>query len=128
MERSTRLLLAGGLVVTTVIPYVGYAIAGEMPFVEDSPRHGIHRSGVGCRSLVHPWHSCLRYPLARHRRRRGWLAALGVVAAVLETGTASSVFLAAFMAVIVAMYLIAVYEYLHDTGRWVHRDMTAGHV
>jgi hypothetical protein len=127
MERSTRLLLAGGLVAATVIPYVGYAIAGEMPFVEDA-------RGMGFIGLVLGAAAWLILGMRAFGTR--WLAiggavvaaALGVVAAVLETGTASSVFLAAFVAVIVAMYLIAVYEYLHDTGRRVHRGMTTGHV
>ena len=48
-------------------------------------------------------------------------ATLGIVAAALETGTASSVFLGAFVAVIVAMYLVSLYEYLHHTGGRTHR-------
>jgi hypothetical protein len=126
MERSSRLAVAGGLVAATVIPYVGYAIAGEMPFVEDA-------RGMGFIGLVLGGAAWFILGIRAFGTR--WLAvggaviaaALGVVAAVLETGTASSVFLAAFVAVIVAMYLIAVYQYLHDTGRWVHRGMTTGH-
>ena len=45
-------------------------------------------------------------------------AALGIIAAFLEAGTASSVFLGAFVGVIVAMYLVSLYEYLrHPAGR-----------
>jgi hypothetical protein len=54
-------------------------------------------------------------------------AALGIVAAVLESGTASSVFLGAFVAVIVAMYLVSLYEYLRHTGGRAHQGLTARH-
>ncbi len=54
-------------------------------------------------------------PVARHRRRRR-RCRLGVLAAVLETGTASSAFLGVFVAVIVVMYLVSIYEYLFHTG------------
>ena len=54
-------------------------------------------------------------------------ATLGIVAAVLETGTASSVFLGAFVAVIVVMYLVSLYEYLHHTSGRKHRGLTARH-
>jgi hypothetical protein len=54
-------------------------------------------------------------------------AVLGIVAAALETGTASSVLLGAFVAVIVVMYLVALYEYLRDPGHRTHRGMSAGH-
>ena len=89
MERSTRLLLAGGLVAATVIPYVGYAIAGEMPFVDDA-------RGMGFIGLV--LGAAAWFILGIRAFGTRWLAiggavvaaALGVVAAVLETGTTSS--------------------------------------
>jgi hypothetical protein len=128
MERSTRILLAGGLVAATVIPYVGYAFAGEMPFVEDA-------RGMGFIGLLLGAAAWLILGIGAFGTRLIAIggavvaAALGIVAAVLETGTASSIFLGAFVAVIVLMYLVALYEYLHDAGHWkTHRGMTAGHI
>jgi peptidoglycan/LPS O-acetylase OafA/YrhL len=126
MERSTRQVLAGGLVAATVIPYVGYAIGGEMPFIEDA--RGMAFTGLVLGAVA--W-----FILGARAFGARWLgiggalvaAALGIVAAVLETGTASSVFLGAFVALMVAMYLVSVYEYLRDTGGRTHRRLTARH-
>lgn len=127
MERRTRLYLAGGLVAATVIPYLGYAFAGDMPFVEDARGMGFVGLVLGAAAWL---------VLGIHAFGTRWLAlagaalaaTLGIVAIVLETGTASSIFLGAFVAVIVAMFVIAVYEYLHDTGRLAQGGMTPGHI
>lgn len=126
MERSTRLLLAGGMMAATVIPFVGYAIAGDMPFIEDA-------RGMGFTGLILGAAAWLI--LGIHAFGTRWLAiggavvaaALGIIAISLETGTASAVFLGAFVGVMVFMYLVAVYEYLRETDR-AHRGMTPGHI
>jgi hypothetical protein len=126
MEQSTRQVLAGGLVAATVIPYLGYAIGGEMPFIQDA--RGMAFTGLVLGAVA--W-----FILGARAFGARWLgiggalvaAVLGIVAAVLETGTASSVFLGAFVAVMVALYLVSVYEYLRDTGGRTHRGVTAWH-
>jgi hypothetical protein len=126
MERSTRQILAGALVAATVIPYLGYAIGGEMPFIEDA-------RGMAFTSLV--LGAVAWFILGARAFGARWLgiggalvaAVLGIVALVLETGTASSVFLGAFVAVVVAMYLVSVYEYLRHMGGRTHRRLTARH-
>ena len=126
MERSTRQMVAGALVAATVIPYLGYAIRGEMPFIEDA--RGMAFTGLVLGAVA--W-----FILGVGAFGTRWFGiggavvatALGIVAAVLETGTASSVFLGAFVAVIVAMYLVSLYEYLRHTGARTHRGLTAWH-
>lgn len=126
MERSTRQIVAGGLVAATVIPYLGYAIGGEMPFIQDA--RGMAFTGLALGAVA--W-----FILGARAFGARWLgiggaivaAALGIVAAVLETGTASSVFLGAFVGVIVAMYLVSLYEYVRHTGGRTHRGLTARH-
>jgi hypothetical protein len=125
MERSTRQVLAGGLVAATAIPYVGYALRGEMPLIEDA--RGMAFTGLVLGAMA--W-----FILGSRAFGPRWLgvggavvaAGLGIVAAVLETGTASSLFLGAFVAVVVAMYFVSFYEYLRQTGG-THRGWTARH-
>ena len=125
MERSTRQLVAGGLVTATVIPYLGYAIGGEMPFIQDARGMAITGLALGAAAWL---------ILGARAFGARWLGvggavaavALGIIAAVLETGTASSVFLGAFVAVIVALYLVSLYEYLRHTGR-THPGLTPRH-
>jgi hypothetical protein len=126
MERSTRQVVAGGLVAATLIPYLGYAIGGEMPFIHDA--RGMAFTGLALGAVA--W-----FILGARAFGARWLgiggavvaAALGIVAAGLETGTASSVFLGAFVAVIVAMYLVSLYEYLRHTGGRARQGLTARH-
>ncbi len=126
MERSTREILAGALVTATVIPYLGYAIRGDMPFIEDA--RGMAFTGLVLGAVA--W-----FVLGARAFGTRWFgiggavvgAALGIVAAVLETGTASSVFLGAFVGVMVAMYVVSVYEYFRHTGDYTHRGLTIGH-
>ena len=93
MERSTRQIIAGGLVAATVIPYLGYAIGGEMPFIQDA--RGMAFTGLVLGTVA--W-----FILGVRAFGARWLgiggaavaATLGIVAAALETGTASACSLA----------------------------------
>jgi hypothetical protein len=121
MRITREQMISGVLVVATVVPFVGYALDADVPFIEDA-------RGMGFTGLV--LGAVAWFVLGAKAFGAKWLGvggavvavALGVTAAVLETGTASTVFLGAFVAVMVAMWLTAV---VHQTGvlhdRGTHR-------
>jgi hypothetical protein len=111
----TRLssVLATALVALILIPYVGYSLDGSWPLIEDA--RGMGATGlvlgaaawvvVGARSFHPRWMGIGGALVA---------AALGLTATVLETGTAATVALGAFIAAIVVLWVVAVaYPWLH---------------
>src|SRR5687767_2649950 len=106
MKFNRKEMLATALVAAILVPYVGYSISGSMPMVADA-------RGMGATGLLLGMAAWMMLGSDAFGPR--WLGvggalvatALGATAAILETGTASTVFLGAFIAVIVAMWLVA---------------------
>jgi peptidoglycan/LPS O-acetylase OafA/YrhL len=125
MRFTKESIIATGLVAATVVPYLGYATGIDVPLVEDA-------RGLGFIGLVFgaiAWF--VLGPDAFGPRRLGvgggvLAAALAVTAAVLETGTASSLFLGAFVVVMVAMLVTALVRAAGPVrGRRPRRRMAA---
>ena len=95
MRLTKRQTAAAVLAALVVVPYLGYVILGQMPFIQDA--RGMGALGVTLAACA--------YALvldAFHPRWLGVVAALvtlglGVTAAVLETGPVATGFLAAFV-------------------------------
>lgn len=108
MRLKTRDLVATVLVAAVVVPYIGYLIWGEMPFLED-PR-GL--SALGLILGVPAYLILTRGDTYKDRVDRGELAlavvslALGIATLVFAETTAAEVLLAVFMVSIVAVWAV----------------------
>lgn len=111
MKLDKRDALATAAVAAIVVPYAGYLVWDEMPLIEDARGMGV----VGLVLGAVAW-----WLLGTKSFGTRLVAAvfgavslgLGVTAAILETGTASDWFLAAFVGSIVALWLEAMWHHL----------------
>lgn len=107
MKLKFRVWIGALLVAAIAVPYVGYLINGEMPFIED-PRGmaatGLFLGGAGFLVMRR------RDATDRTQRIEGWLAIvaglLGLVTVVLAETAAATVLLAAFMVAVVGLLLV----------------------
>jgi hypothetical protein len=102
--KRTKIIVSTSIVAAIVVPYVGYVINGEMPFIKDA--RGMAAVGI---ILLFAWGLLVRSPFGE-----GWAAyiaggigiatlTLGIVAGWLE----SDVVLVPFVAGIVMLWFIA---------------------
>ena len=120
MKRNRHEAVATALVAAILIPYAGYSFDGRMPLIEDA-------RGMGASGLILGLGAWLALGSDAFGPR--WVGiggaiatmVLGTTAAVLESGTASTMFLGAFVAAIVAMWLVAMVRRLSTTGGVVGR-------
>ena len=112
MKLTRKDLIATLLIAAVVVPYVGYLIWGEMPFIQD-PRG---MAGVGIVGLLlgfAAWGLGLRSPFGKVMLVLG-VATLGLgVAAALVGAEGSELLLATFIGAIVVVWAI---ETVHDAG------------
>jgi hypothetical protein len=113
MSRNRKVLIASAFVGALLVPYFGYAVIGSMPLIEDA--RGMASTGLILG--VAAWMT-----LGSDAFGPRWIgvggaltaAGLGFTAAVLETGTTATVLLGAFVALIVALWLVAVVRHLSE--------------
>jgi small basic protein len=112
MKLKARDLTATLLVALIAIPYVGFLVAGEMPFVDD-PR-GMSAVGLLLGSVAYVVLQS-GAPLDRTEKVETVLAAvsaiLGVVAMVLAETAAAEVLLAVFMGSILLVWAVKVVDH-----------------
>jgi hypothetical protein len=106
MRLKTRDVLASILLVLVAIPYVGYLINGEMPFVEDT-------RGMSAVGLVLATVAFLVVWRGDRQNKVWWFTALvttslalGVVALALAETAAAEAMLAVFMASILVVWAV----------------------
>ena len=107
MKFNRREAVATLLVAAMLVPYVGYSVGGSMPFVEDA-------RGMGATGLILGLAAWMTLGPDAFGPR--WLgvggalaaATLGITAVILETGTASTLFLGGFVVVTVGMWIVAI--------------------
>jgi hypothetical protein len=102
------------LVAAVVVPYIGFLVAGSMPFIKDE--RGMSATGLvlGIIAFAVAWRRWSGGRLTMVEQVLGWVSlAVGIVAlAFAETG-AAVVLLAVFMATIVLTWAV---EMLHHAG------------
>ena len=121
MRLKTRDLIAAGLVALIAIPYVGYLVNGEMPFVED-PR-GMAAIGLvlGIAAFL-----VIRTGDRLDRLGKSELAlagtslVLGIIALVLAEAAAAEVLLALFM---VSILVVIAVELMDHVGVLQHAEI-----
>ena len=122
MRLKMRDLVATVLVLAIGIPYVGYLVNGEMPFIKD-PR------GMSALGLVLGAAAFLTFRGANEHDRvgttqavvAGLAAVLGIVTLVLAETAAAEVLLAVFMGSILVVWAFEV----ADHAGWVHAHAAA---
>ena len=122
MRLTMRDLVATVLVLAIGIPYVGYLIQGEMPFIKD-PR------GMSALGLVLGAAAFLTFRGTNEHDRvgttqavlAGLAAVLGIVTLVLAETAAAEVLLAVFMGSILVVWAFEV----ADHAGWVHAHAAA---
>ena len=118
MRLNRKDMIATGLIAAVVVPYVGYLVWGEMPFIQD-PRG---MAGIGIIGLVlsfAAWGLGTKTFFGKAMLIVG-LATLGLGIAAAAVGVeGSEVLLAVFIAAMVAMWVI---EMLVHAGVFDHRD------
>ena len=113
MVSNRKAAVASALVAAILIPYAGYSFGGEMPLIEDA-------RGMGAAGLILGAVAFVTLGVDAFGPR--WFGiggastalVLGGAAVLLETGTMSTMFLGTFVALIVAMWLVAMVRYLSE--------------
>ncbi|MFA9431084.1 hypothetical protein [Egicoccus sp. AB-alg2] len=126
MRLDRRDTIATILVTIAALTYLGYVVLGELPLVQDA-------RGMGAVGIILGAAAFATLGLDAFGPR--WLAvgggaltlALGITAAVLETGTAAAWFLAAFFVALIAMLILGLARHLEvPAGRGAGRH-AGGH-
>ena len=114
MKLTRKDLLATLLIAVVVVPYVGYLIWGEMPFIQD-PRGMATVGIVGLVLCFAAWGLGLRTTFGKVMLVLG-VATIGLgIAAALVGAEGSELLLAVFIGAIVVVWAI---ETMHDAGRF----------
>lgn len=112
MKLTRKDLLATLLIAVVVVPYVGYLIWGEMPFIQD-PRGMATVGIVGLVLCFAAWGLGLRTTFGKVMLVLG-VATIGLgIAAALVGAEGSELLLAVFIGAIVVVWAI---ETMHDAG------------
>jgi hypothetical protein len=123
MKLKAKDLFASALVAAVVVPYVGYLVNGEMPFIED-PR-GMTAVGLvlGLAAFLVLWHGDAHDTTNNAELGLAVVSmALGVVALVLAETAAAEILLAVFMGSILVVWAVKLADHAgvlpmaHPTG------------
>jgi hypothetical protein len=127
MNTNKRDALATIAVAAVVVPYVGYVLWDEMPLIKDA-------RGMGVTGIVLGVVAWLALGTSSFGSRVVAVAggvvslALGVTAAILETGTASDWFLASFVGSVLALWMYGVWRHIPSFRRRPHGGVRHGHI
>lgn len=115
MHLDREHIIATALVAAILVPYGVYAVTGDAPFLPDA-------RGMGVVGLVLGGLAWAILGAGAFGPRRVGLAGaalalvLGVAAAALETGTAAAVLIGMFVAVVVALWALAMARHTGHVG------------